>query len=464
MKVLFIAGIMLWSVSCAAQQFNFTNEGQRVIEEPAQVDVTVPERFAWHAEATYIYQYKPEFSATYGGLNSLRSKSEEQSTLTATLYAGLRLWKGAAVFVNAEAAGGNNLSGSMGMAGASNGDGMRVTGASPSGYIARAYLRQTFALRNTWARRNGTLNMVEQYSSPNRLAGYEPKNYLRLYAGKLALNDMFDNNTYTSAPRRYFMNRALMNNGAWDFAADIRGYTYAFVAELCLGPMNYKAAMAAIPELPNGMTLNTHPAKGYALNGEISRQVKIGGKAGSIRLLGYLNNTPSGYYNTAIKSAQLTGYTPNVFTGTANSYKYGFGLNYEQNLSEVLGLFARVGWNNGETAAWSFSDIDQTISLGLNANGAKWQRVGDNCGIAFVANGLSSTHSNYLALGGRDITIGDGALNYAPEMIAELFYSLKLSKSKSMWLSGDYQYCLNPAYNADRGPVHIISARLHVAL
>lgn len=455
---------MLMSQSVHAQRFNFTNEGQRVIEEPARVDVTEPEQFAWHAQATYIYQYKPEFAADYIGLNSLRTQAEERNTLTATLYAGLRLWKGAAIFVNAEAAGGNNLSGGFGMAGGSNGDGMRVTQASPRAYIARAYLRQTFALRNTWARSRGVLNTVEQYSAPNQLAGYEPKNYLRLYAGKLALNDLFDNNAYTSTPRRHFMNRALMNNGAWDFAADTRGYTYAFVAELCLGKMNYKAAVAAIPEKPDDLILNADPAKGYALNGEISRQIKIAGRAGNIRLLGYLNNTPSGYYSTAVKSAQLTGYAPNVFANTGNTYKYGFGLNYEQSLSDMLGLFARLGWNNAETAAWSFADIDQTASVGLTANGGKWKRAGDNCGIAFVANAISPEHRRYLALGGRDLLIGDGALNYAPEMIGEVYYSLKLSKKKSMWLSGDYQYCINPAYNADRGPVHIISARLHVLL
>jgi high affinity Mn2+ porin len=41
----------------------------------------------------------------------------------------------------------------------------------------------------------------------------------------------------------------------------------------------------------------------------------------------------------------------------------------------------------------------------------------------------------------------------------ETYYAYALNK----WftLTADYQFVTNPAYNADRGPVHVFSGRLH---
>lgn len=450
---------LLTSKNISAQQYEFSNKNERIAESNDNANPSGIERFNIHFQTTYIYQYKPAFNASYTGNNSLSALEDYENSLTATLFLGARLWKGAEIYVNPELAGGSGLSGAMGMGGSSNGETFRVGNPSPTLYLARGYFTQTFALRNKRARKLGYLNKVQLESGQNQLAGYEPKDYLRFYIGKLSLGDLFDNNEYSNSPRTQFINWALMNNGAWDYAANTRGYTYNFTTELQLGKMNYKAGIATLPTTANGPDLNTNIDESIAVNAEVTRTLKISKREGHIRLLGYYNNTTMGNYDL---SAHMT--KPNISaTQILGRSKYGFGLNIDQQVSNTLGAFMRIGWNDGKNETWCFTEIDQTIALGLSANGKKWKRSNDNCGIAFVVNGLSKDHQLYLANGGSGFILGDGKLSYAPEFIGEVYYSLKPIKA-GIWFSGDYQFCLNPGYNADRGPVSIFSFRAHVEL
>jgi len=69
-------------------------------------------------------------------------------------------------------------------------------------------------------------------------------------------------------------------------------------------------------------------------------------------------------------------------------------------------------------------------------------------------------HALYLARGGSDFLIGDGALNYAPEYLWESYYSARLFPG--FFATFDLQHVGNPAYNHDRGPVWIEGVRLHL--
>ena len=453
-------------ITAKAQDFEYSKKGQRVIEEtPLSTDVARPERFSIHFQTTYIYQYKPKFSSDYQGRNSLDSAEQKDNSVTATLYLGLRLWKGGELYVNPEIAGGSGLSGALGMAGSSNGETFRVGNPSPTLYLARGYIQQTFALKQNAMRRKGVLNTQSVDADANQLAGYEPKNYLRFIAGKYCLGDYFDNNEYSNSPRTQFMNWALMNNGAWDYAANVRGYTLAFTTELQLGNTNVKANIAAMPEVANGAKLNTNINQAYSLNAEVNHHFNLWNKPGNLRLLGFYNKANMGNYQDAINIANSLSKTPYVDAAAIgyNGKKYGFGINFDQELSKTFGVFGRLGWNDGRYQTWCFTEIDQTVTLGLSANGGAWKRTNDNCGLAFILNGLSQDHKDYLAMGGYGFILGDGALNYAPEFITELYYSFKPVK-QGIWITGDYQFCMNPGYNMDRGPVHILSARVHVEL
>ena len=414
-------------------------------------DTTKQQRFNLHFQTTYIYQIKPAFHSPYQGKNSLIGSQEKVNSITATLSVGARLWKGGEMYVNPEIAGGSGLSGATGMGGSSNGETFRVGNPSPTLYSARYYLKQVFAL----SKKKDSLK-----NTANQLRLFQPKEYVGFWLGKYSLGDLFDQNAYSNSPRTQFMNWSLMNDGAWDYAANVRGYTFAFGAVLQLKKLAYKLALATLPKQANGDVLNLNFKDSFALgvNAEIDYAYSLNNKQGNIRLLTYRNQANFGNYVEALK----TGTTPDIIaTRKLGRTKTGVELNFDQQLNNTAGLFGRFGWNDGKNETWVFTEIDRTASLGLSFNGNSWKRTDDNAGVALVANGISKDHRNYLEHGGSGFILGDGELNYAAEIITELYYSVKPAAKRPIWFTGDYQFALNPGYNKDRGPVSIFSIRVH---
>ena len=415
-------------------------------------------RFNLHFQSTYIYQYSGRFKSPYSGPNSLSGDEEKQNSITTTLYGGARLWKGATAYINPEIAGGSGLSGALGMGGSSNGETFRVGNPAPSLYLGRLFFVQTFSI--------GKSKREQAEDGANVLSTFEPEDHLRFVIGKYSLGDLFDNNAFSNSPRTQFLNWSLMNNGAWDYAANVRGYTLAFSTELAYHNMAYKLAIATLPKEANGPELETNLSKSLSLYGEVDRQYKWRGREGNVRLLGYYNRTHMGAYKEAIIPPALNPYpfTPDIdATQKDGRTKTGIGLNADQEINDDLGLFARLGWNDGKNETWCFTEIDRTASLGAVLKGKSWHRGDDVAGAALVVNGLSKEHREYLRQGGQGFILGDGTLTYAPEAIAEFYYAWKPVKT-DFWLTADYQFCLNPGYNKDRGPANIISLRVHVEL
>lgn len=416
---------------------------------------TTAQRADLHFQTTYIYQYKPGFRAAYSGPHSLSSKEEKQNSLTATLYFGLRLWKGAEIYINPEVAGGSGLTGAFGMAGSTNGETFRVGDPAPSLYLARAFFKQTIAL-------TGKKDWLDD--AENQLHEPEAERLLRVVVGKFSLGDCFDNNRFANGPRTQFLNWALMNNSAWDYSANLRGYTAGAIVALKWDKMCYKLTMAAEPTVANGAKLNYNYGMSQGIAAEVAREISINKRPGNIRLLAYRNQANMGSYREAIGNTALTGGAPDVATSEHNgNTKTGLGINFDQSVTDHLGVFARVGWNDGLNETWAFTEADETISVGVNVDGNLWHRREDNVGVGFVANGLSKDHKDYLAAGGLGFQLGDGALAYAPEMIGEVYYSCHPVK-QGFWLSGDYQFAARPGYNKDRGPLSVFSFRLHVEI
>ncbi|MEO6831937.1 MAG: carbohydrate porin, partial [Chitinophagaceae bacterium] len=414
-------------------------------------------RFNLHFQLTYIFQYSARFKSPYSGPNSLSGDEERQNSLTTTLYLGARLWKGASVYVNPEIAGGSGLSGAQGMGGSSNGETYRVGIPTPTLYLGRAYFNQNFALSKEGEYTSDDANIISEFV---------PKNRLSLMLGKFSLGDLFDNNNVSNSPRRQFMNWAFINTGSWDYAANVRGYTLAVAGKLVLDKTTFTAAVAELPEVANGDTLSTDLNKSIALNAQVSQQYCINKRTGNIHLLGFYNKTHMGNYaeaNTPLLPNPFP-FTPDIVADRKEGRtKVGFALNADQQLTNDLSAFTRIGWSDGKNETWCFTEIDQTFALGASLKGNKWNRPDDEIGLAAVANGISKEHRNYLANGGLGFILGDGKLNYAPEGILEFYYSYKALK-QGLWLSADYQLCLNPGYNQDRGPANIASLRVHVEL
>ena len=410
---------------------------------------------------TYIYQYKPAFSAPYTGANSVSASEEKQNSITATVYLGQKLWHNAAFFLNPEVAGGSGISGAFGMGGSTNGEAFRVGDPSPSLYLARAYVRQTFPIKRKG--KDGEYENVE--TNLNELAdNRSPVNYLKLFAGKFSMGDFFDNNLYANSPRTQFLNWALMNNGAWDYSANLRGYTVGFVGILKIGATSLKGGVAAEPKIANGPELNLDYglARGAVL--QLERGINIKKMPGHVAVLGFVNEANMGSYKQAIAQAAAGNITPDVtLSRKYGRRKSGMAINANQAINNWIGSFLRLGWNNGKTETWAFTEIDRTLTFGLNFFGNKWH-TNDNIGMAIDINGLSPDHKRYLANGGLGFQLGDGRLRYRPETVTEIYYSHKIAKNRAVWLTADYQLAFHPGYNADRGPVNVFSLRAHAEI
>jgi len=406
--------------------------------------------YSLHFQETTITQDKPPFSASYSGKNSLSPLGETQTSITSTLFGDARLWKWADFVFDPELSGGSGLSKTTGIAAFPNGETFRVGSTEPAIYIARLYLRQTFE----WGKEKDTIT-----DDQNVIAGFRSKRYFTIAAGKYGLADFFDNNNFSHDPRMQFMNWALMDNGAYDYAANTRGYVLGLYTELGQPDWTLRFSLTMVTTTANGAVWDAKVLKANTQNIEYERRYTIGGQKGTVRVLGYLNNGKFGNYNEAIAQNPKA---PNVDSTQAyGRHKLGFGISGDQYITNDLGVFAKASWNDGHTETWFFTEIDRSISFGAELKGTSWKRPDDEIGLAFIGDGLSSEHRDYLADGGYGFIIGDGKLNYAPEMVAEVYYKIN-AYQKKLWLTPDYQFILNPAYNASRGPVNVFSLRMHV--
>jgi high affinity Mn2+ porin len=368
--------------------------------------------------------------------------------MTATAYLGRTLWEGGALYLDPEFAQGFGLSHTFGLAGFPNGEAQKSGAHVPKLYIARFYLTQTIGL-------GGEQEKVED--DLNQVAGTRDISRVTLYAGKLAVNDLFDANTYAHDPRNDFMNWSVWEGGAYDYAADQRGYSDGVAAELNQKEWAFRLGAFLEPKRSNDRDLDTRVLRRGGYQAEIEDRYDLFGQPGKLRLLSFLNRAFAGSYREALAFPRT-----DIVATRKTRLKTGFVVNLEQAVNDQLGAFARLSWNDGHSEIMSFTDIDRSVSLGLRLKGAAWDRPDDSVGIAAAINGLSGDHAAFLAAGGLGILIGDGRLHYAPEDILETFYRWQIAAPAS--LTANYQFILHPAYNQDRGPVSVFALRLHLQL
>lgn len=411
--------------------------------------------WTYHFQFTGILQGHPAFHSLYGGQNSLQAGAENAFSVTSTLDFGRKLWRGASLYFDPDMAGGKGISSTLGIAGFPNGETFRIGDPQPTVYVARFFFRQYINLdKDHYEQLDEDANQVKERVSESRLA---------LNFGKFGLADFFDNNSVSHDPRSDFMNWALMNNGAWDYAANTRGYTLGFLLEYIKPGWALRFGTALEPTHSNGDTLNFNYFRTNSENLELERKYSLKQHKGIGRLLVYYNTSKAPNYEAEI-AKKMNGTDTILDAVYGKQYggkKWGLGLNIEQEFSLSARGFMRLGWNDGKTATWAFAEIDNEASAGLRINGKSWKRPEDNIGISFLSNGISKGHRDFLNAGGYGFMIGDGKLpHYARETIMEVFYQVLIFKN--LWGTLDYQFVGNPAYNRDRGPVNIFGARVHI--
>jgi high affinity Mn2+ porin len=420
---------------------------------PVLKATALPDSDNWniHGQTTFIAQGYFRFRSPYQGANSLPGGGLGRETWTATAFVGRRLWDGGEFYFNPEIAQGFGLANTLGLGGFANGEAQKAGATFPRIRAQRYFLRQTFGF-------GGEQETVED--GPNQLAGKRDIDRLTLTIGRIAIGDIFDQNAYAHDPRSDFMNWALWSSAAYDFPADLPGFTRGAVAELNRKSWALRAGAFQVPSEPNSDTL-TFKTGGAV--GEYEQRYTLLGQAGKLRLGAFANRGRTGNYREALAIAAANPAIDINDAMNANRRqrpKYGFYVNVEQAINDTVGVFARASWNDGKNEILSFTDIDRSVSAGVSVAGRSWGRPNDRIGLGGAINGLSGAHRNFLAAGGLGLLIGDGALRYREEKILEAFYACSVSKSTTLTL--DYQFVDNPAYNVDRGPVSIFAVRLHV--
>jgi high affinity Mn2+ porin len=411
-------------------------------------------RYWISGQANIILQGHPAFAAKYSGENSLRPYAQNATSQLYTLYLGYELTDTTEVIVDAESAGGHGLSDALGLAGFTNLDVVRNPELGPTPYLARFILRQIIPLSD---------ERIQAQRGPFALATSLPARRIELRAGKFSMADFFDLNTWGTDSHLQFLNWTVDNNGSYDYAANTRGYTDGVIVEYDDHWWTVRFAETLMPKVANGINLDADIARSRAENLEIEARGKlVAHRAGVVRLLSYLNHGDMGDYRQATRNyLDRETPTPNIIaTRQQGRHKYGFGFNFEQEITPALGVFGRLGWSDGRNESFAYTEVDRTLELGGFATGNRWHRRSDRAGVVFVANGIVAAHQQYLALGGLGFLLGDGALNYGPEKILEGFYTAHVWRG--FFASFDVQHVNNPGYNKDREPVIVPSLRLHV--
>ncbi|WP_317890570.1 carbohydrate porin [Acidicapsa ligni] len=409
-------------------------------------------------QANIIFQGRPAFHSAYQGVNSFRNSAEYKTSLLGTLYTALRpdhsIRYNTDLILDLESAGGRGLSEALGLAGFTNLDVVRNPNLGSTPYLARYEIHQIIGLTN---------ETTDQQAGPFAVASKVPVRRIELRGGKLTLPDFFDINSVGSDSHLQFMNWTIDNNGAWDYAADTRGYTVGAMAEYDDRIWSVRYGLFGMPVVANGIDMDWAFSRAHGHNGEFElRHGWFKNQKGTSRILFFANRAHMGTYREA-NEAFLDGEDakPNIVAHEHfGALKYGFGYNTEQYLSTNLRVFGRFGWNEGQHESYAYTEVDQTVSAGGDYSMAGWNRPSDKFAIAFVSNAIKSDHQEYLKLGGLGFLLGDGNLNYGRENIVESYYTYHAWRG--LFYSLDVQHINNPGYNRDRGPAWVGSVRAHV--
>ncbi len=425
---------------------------------------TDPDLVNFHGQATFVWQSYPAIRSAFEGTNSLPHGGEARETADATLYAGLRLWQGAELWVNPEIDQGFGFANTHGAAGFPSGESFKLGQDDPYARVQRYFVRQTIDL-------GGGTQKID--ADINQFAGSVTENRLVLTVGKFAITDIFDTNKYANNPKTDFFNWSMINAGMFDYGGDAWGLTYGAAAEWYQGRFTFRGGVFDMSAVPAGGGGN---APAYGLDstfsqleyvGEIEERHELWGQPGKLKVTAFLIHGRMGDFQDAINLSQ----PGQPFDGDASDAlasvriyrnRPGMSFNLEQQINDSVGVFARAGWVDGNVEPWDFTDIDRTVQAGVSIAGKQWGRPDDTIGIAGVMNGIAPVHAAYFNAGGLGALIGDGALpNPGPEGIIEAYYSYALTSSVK--LTADYQFIANPAYNTQRGPVNAFAGRVHAA-
>jgi high affinity Mn2+ porin len=405
-----------------------------------------------HGQFTYVEQGYFAFHSPYEGPSSLSGTSQMRNTASATIFLGRRLWRDSEIFFNPELMQGFGLSDVHGVAAFPNGEAQKSSFRFPRFNAARLFLSQTFGLGG------GKERLPD---GPNQMGGEHSISRLTVTVGKFAVLDYFLVNVYAGEPRTAFLNWNAYGGGSYDWTMDKLSWTWGGMVDLNQPRWAFRAGYFLLPEVSNSNYFDTHVPEHGQYVGELELRYAQLSRPGKLLFFGWLSHGNMGSFADALAEPPSTIGYPDITLTRQERTNYGFVVSLEQAISADAGLFSRASWSPGRMEIMGWTDCDESVSVGAALTGRFWHRPNDTFGVAWVGEGLSAVSRHYFAAGGTGILIGDGKLNYQPEMVVETYYAFSPVKWTSLTL--DYQLIANPGYNADRGPISIFSGRIHAA-
>ena len=435
-------------------------EGEQNASDPALTmfphsDTT---RYWISGQSNTIFQGKPGFHSQYQGSNSLDSAGEYKTSLVETLYLGLQphrnLRYNTDLLLDVESAGGRGIGQALGLAGFTNLDVVRNPNLGTAPYLSRGVIHQTIGL---------TREMTESDRDQFSLATQVPVRRFEVRVGKMGANDFLDVNDVATDSHLQFMNWTVDDNGAWDYAADTRGYTVGGLLEYDDRRWSARYGLFAMPTVANGIDLDWAFSRSHGQNWEYElRRSIIHGRKGTTKILAFANTAHMGNYRLAVQR-YLAGLTPRpdiLSVERFGTVKYGFSWNNEQDITGNLRIGTRFGWNDDHEESYAYTEVAQSVVIAADYAGTRWHRPADKAGTAFVSNAIKKDHQNYLKMGGQGFLLGDGALHYGRENIVESYYTAHAWRG--LFFALDIQHIDDPGYNRDRGPVWVGAVRGHI--
>jgi high affinity Mn2+ porin len=397
-------------------------------------------------QATYVGDWHSSFPAQYSGPESLDNHASTAETVSADLFLGARLWRGAEFHLDGLFWQGFGFNRTLGIEAFPSAEAYKIGSFAGNVCPSRVFVRQTFGL-------GGDQEPVADDSL--HLGGQQDVSRITLTVGEISVLDIFDQNSYAGDAAGQFLNWALVGNEAWDYPANSLGFITGFAVEWNQRNWTARYGFFQMPRVQNAMAIDGKYLQAWGMVTEFERRFVLREHPGAVRLLAFLNRVHSGTYSEALDDPVR----PPIVPDPDYCLNYGFCLNAEYELTKGVGAFARLGWNAGQTPDWCYADVQKSGSAGLSIKGDSWHRPNDTAALAGIINGISRVQQQFLADGGVGILAGDGALNYALEKTLETYYKAQLWKN--LYATADYQYVIDPAYNAARGPVSILAMRFH---
>lgn len=419
------------------KKFGLSDSLKKILDEnysAENFDLEILRQLDIGGQITSMYQHQSRLRATYNGPVSLRKEGDDQVLTTTTLNFIFTFGRYGELVVSPESQLGNGIG---------NGKGLGAYSNAMYGYPqVRPYILRAHYRYHIYGKKNG---LFKEY---------------QLTAGRYVLQEMFDMNPYAGDPKKDFMNFSHTMLNAWDAAATAYGYTHGLAQALKFRHAAVYLSLNTHNEEAGGNKTDWDVLHAYTLNLQYVKDFKLWGQSGKVRLLGFYNRYQGGDFRHYITDA--TTHEAHFDSIAHDATKLGGGIDIHYRLTNNSGFFWRYSYNDGLYEDFGYTQCSQSINAGILLKLKIIGRPKDKIGVSGSYNTISYLQQQYLQDGGVGFMTGDGDLSYAPESTFEVFYAVNFLNH--IYLTADYQYIVNIAYNSQRGNAHFLGARLNLVL